>query len=83
MFKLLSLGYCLLGWGGAATPPLGQPISCPGTPRVAQLPADSSRRVVLTTGKLKPASFWELSPGGSYALRFVPPAAGQYALASI
>jgi hypothetical protein len=51
--------------------------------RPTALLADTSRQIVLLSGKIKPATFWELPPGNGYALRFIAPVGSQRQLTSI
>jgi len=51
--------------------------------QLTPLPADTSRQIVLASGKLRPATFWELPPGNGYALRFTAPPGSQRQLTSI
>jgi hypothetical protein len=82
------LCYCFYLWlltcaGVAArAQPATLATSGPSAPPTALL-ADTSRQVVLASGKMKSASFWQLPPGNGYALRFTAPASGQHQLTSI
>ena len=70
----------LIGWGSIATSGCAQTTPLAHT---NQLLAADSNQFVLVSGKLKPNFSWELSPGGSYALKFTPPVASQHRLSGI
>lgn len=83
----MALTYCagLLGWCWLVASLRAQPTApiLPIAPQVQEIVADSSKRVVLASGKLVQNFSWELAPGGSYALKFLPPATGQHQISSI
>lgn len=57
-------------------------VAATASTRLVTSPTDTSRQVVLASGKLKKAAFWQLPPGDGYALRFTAPA-GSRELTSI
>lgn len=82
------LRYCFCLWlltcAGVATQaqPGPQTGSGPRSQPTTSL-ADTSRQIMLASGKLKSSTFWELPPGNGYALRFTAPPGSQRQLTSV
>jgi hypothetical protein len=82
------LRYCFYPWLLACTGVGTQaqsvaPATISMSDRAIPLVADTSRQVLLASGKIKSATFWELPPGNGYALYFIAPPGSQRQLISI
>ena len=78
LFLGLLTGTWVAAWAQAVRlPATGQPA------RPTAVLADTSHQLVLASGKVKSASFWQLPPGNGYALRFAAPVGSQRQLTSI